>query len=68
MFPSVRLTDKQLKLSADEIDLFLYYAVQKLMYYQKELNKLEVSNTILNQLLPNEVLKFNFLYCKIWSP
>lgn len=57
MFPSVRLTDKQLKLSADEIDLFLYYAVQKLMYYQKELNKLEVSNAFLNQLLPTEALK-----------
>jgi len=41
LFPSIRLSDKQLKLSEDEIDLFLYYAVQKLLYYQKELNKLE---------------------------
>ncbi|XP_046668596.1 MICOS complex subunit Mic60 isoform X2 [Homalodisca vitripennis] len=41
LFPSIRLSDKYLKLSEDQIDLFLYYAVQKLLYYQKELNKLE---------------------------
>ncbi|XP_075232277.1 inner membrane mitochondrial protein mitofilin isoform X2 [Lycorma delicatula] len=41
LFPNVRLSDKQLKLAEGEIDLFILYAFQNILFYQKELSKLE---------------------------
>ncbi|XP_039275816.1 MICOS complex subunit Mic60-like [Nilaparvata lugens] len=41
LFPNVRLSEKQLKLTEGEIDLFILYAFQNILYYQKELSKLD---------------------------
>lgn len=41
LFPNIKLSDKNLKISQGEIDLFILYACQTILYYQKELNKLE---------------------------
>ncbi|CAB0009432.1 unnamed protein product [Nesidiocoris tenuis] len=43
LFPNFSITDKQMKLAEAEMDLFILYAFQTILYYQKELTKLEVS-------------------------
>lgn len=62
LFPDVNVTDKKLKLSKEELDLFTLYAYSHVMAYQKELQKLQVDGEArltraLNQLrsedLPN---------------
>jgi mitofilin len=42
LFPGIRLHDKQLKLDEGDIDLFIAHIVSNVLYYQKELKKLEV--------------------------
>lgn len=42
LFPGVRIGEKQMVLNEGDIDLFLVYAVSTVLYYQKELKKLEV--------------------------
>lgn len=42
LFPGIRISEKQMILSEEDIDLFLAYAVSTVLYYQKELKKLEV--------------------------
>jgi len=41
LFPGIRINEKQMVLSEGDIDLFLAYAVSTVLYYQKELKKLE---------------------------
>lgn len=42
LFPDVNVTDKKLKLSKEELDLFTLYAYSHVLAYQKELQKLQV--------------------------
>lgn len=42
LFPGIRISEKQMVLNEGDIDLFLAYAVSTVLYYQKELKKLEV--------------------------
>ncbi|XP_014242221.1 MICOS complex subunit Mic60 [Cimex lectularius] len=41
LFPNVCIMDRNMKLSGGEFDLFILYAYQNILYYQKELNKLD---------------------------
>jgi mitofilin len=41
LFPGIRIGEKQMVLNEGDIDLFLAYAVSTVLYYQKELKKLE---------------------------
>lgn len=42
LFPDVNVTDKKMKLSKEELDLFTLYAYSHVLAYQKELHKLQV--------------------------
>jgi hypothetical protein len=42
LFPGIRLGDKQMRLDEEGIDLFIAHVVSTVLYYQKELKKLEV--------------------------
>lgn len=42
LFPDINVTDKKLKLSQEELDLFTLYAYSHVLAYQKELQKLQV--------------------------
>uniref|UniRef100_U5EIL2 MICOS complex subunit MIC60 n=1 Tax=Corethrella appendiculata TaxID=1370023 RepID=U5EIL2_9DIPT len=42
LFPGVNLAEKKLKLSADELDLFILHAFSHIANYQKELQKLQI--------------------------
>ncbi|XP_055699547.1 MICOS complex subunit Mic60 isoform X2 [Phlebotomus papatasi] len=42
LFPGVNITEKQLDLPKDQLDLFLLYAYSHVLAYQKELQKLHV--------------------------
>lgn len=42
LFPDMNVTDKKLKLSKEELDLFTLYAYSHVLAYQKELQKLQV--------------------------
>lgn len=42
LFPDVNVTDKKVKLSKEELDLFTLYAYSHVLAYQKELQKLQV--------------------------
>jgi hypothetical protein len=42
LFPGIRISEKQMVLNEEDIDLFLAYVVSTVLYYQKELKKLEV--------------------------
>jgi hypothetical protein len=46
LFPGIRISEKQMILDEENIDLFLVYAVSTVLYYQKELKKLEVRGII----------------------
>ncbi|XP_069695469.1 MICOS complex subunit Mic60 [Periplaneta americana] len=41
LFPGIKLSEKQLRIDEGELDLFLLHAVSTVLYYQKELKKLE---------------------------
>jgi len=41
LFPNVRISDKNLRLSAGDVDLFVLYAFQNILFFQKELSKLD---------------------------
>ncbi|KDR13531.1 MICOS complex subunit Mic60 [Zootermopsis nevadensis] len=41
LFPGTRISDKQIRLNEEDLDLFIMYAVSNVLYYQKELKKLE---------------------------
>lgn len=43
LFPNIKINERSLKLAQGEIDLFILYACQTILYYQKELSKLEVN-------------------------
>jgi hypothetical protein len=47
LFPGIRITDKQMRLDEGDIDLFIVHAVSNVLYYQKELKKLEVRTVTL---------------------
>jgi hypothetical protein len=42
LFPGIRISDRQMRLNEEDVDLFITYAVSNILYYQKELKKLEV--------------------------
>lgn len=42
LFPGIRISEKQMVLTEGDIDLFLAYVVSTVLYYQKELKRLEV--------------------------
>jgi hypothetical protein len=42
LFPGIRLSDKQMRLDEGDIDLLIAHIVSNVLYYQKELKKLEV--------------------------
>jgi hypothetical protein len=42
LFPGLRISEQQMVLSEGDMDLFLAYAVSTILYYQKEMKKLEV--------------------------
>jgi hypothetical protein len=46
LFPGIRISDKQIRLNEEDIDLFITHAVSNVLYYQKELKKLEVRGFI----------------------
>ncbi|XP_023712428.1 MICOS complex subunit Mic60 isoform X2 [Cryptotermes secundus] len=41
LFPGIRLSDKDMRLDQGDIDLFIAHVVSHVLYYQKELKKLE---------------------------
>ncbi|GLH04804.1 MICOS complex subunit Mic60 [Gryllus bimaculatus] len=41
LFPDVRLSDKDWRINKQDLDLFIYYCFQNVLYYQKELAKIE---------------------------
>ncbi|KAJ9580047.1 hypothetical protein L9F63_004284, partial [Diploptera punctata] len=41
LFPSIKIHEKEMKLGENELDLFIHYAVKNILYFQKELKKLE---------------------------
>lgn len=43
LFPHIRLDDKNMKLTDAEFNVFVDYITQKLLFYQNELFKQEVS-------------------------
>ncbi|KAL1138065.1 hypothetical protein AAG570_009760 [Ranatra chinensis] len=52
LFPNVRLNEKNMKLADSDIDLFVLYAFQNILFYQKELSKLDtISRLKLNDAL-----------------
>ncbi|XP_073971410.1 inner membrane mitochondrial protein mitofilin isoform X1 [Rhodnius prolixus] len=46
LFPNVRLSERNMKLAEGEIDLFILYAFQNILYYQKELTKLDTVSAL----------------------
>jgi hypothetical protein len=42
LFPGLQISEKEMVLNEGDMDLFLAYAVSTILYYQKELKKLEV--------------------------
>jgi hypothetical protein len=42
LFPGIRLGDKQMRLDEGDIDLFIVHVLSNVLYYQKEMKKLEV--------------------------
>ncbi|PSN32294.1 MICOS complex subunit Mic60 [Blattella germanica] len=42
LFPGIKISEKDLKVGENELDLFILYAVQTVLYFQKELKKLEI--------------------------
>lgn len=43
LFPSLKIDDKKFDLKPGELDLFLVHVYHYIVYYQKEISKLEVS-------------------------
>lgn len=41
LFPSVKIDDKKMKIDEDDLDLFVLHAYSNVLFYQKELSKLE---------------------------
>lgn len=41
LFPGIRLGDKQMRIDEGDVDLFIAHVVSTVLYYQKELKKLE---------------------------
>uniref|UniRef100_A0A6B2ECB3 MICOS complex subunit MIC60 n=1 Tax=Phlebotomus kandelakii TaxID=1109342 RepID=A0A6B2ECB3_9DIPT len=59
LFPGINVTEKQLDLPKDQLDLFLLYAYSHVLAYQKELQKLHVEGEerlkrVLNSLQTND--------------
>jgi hypothetical protein len=46
LFPRIRISDKQMRLNDEDIDFFITHAFTNVLYYQKELKKLEVRSSI----------------------
>ncbi|KAI4462079.1 mitofilin [Holotrichia oblita] len=45
LFPSINLKEKKLSIPEGDLDLFVLHAMSKVLYYQKELHKLETVGT-----------------------
>uniref|UniRef100_A0A069DW02 MICOS complex subunit MIC60 n=1 Tax=Panstrongylus megistus TaxID=65343 RepID=A0A069DW02_9HEMI len=57
LFPNVRLSERNMKLAEGEIDLFILYAFQNILYYQKELTKLDTVSALRLQQALEDVKK-----------
>lgn len=57
LFPNVKLSEKKIKFAEGEVDLFILYAFQNILFYQKELSKLDtLANLRLQQALEQSKL------------